>query len=167
MNTAFIALGANLGDRLDNMKRAIARLSAEEGISIRTVSPLYETVPVGGPVQGRFLNACAVLKTALPPEELLLKLLSIEDQLGRMRDERWGPRLIDLDLLSYEEVTLKTPILELPHPRLAERDFVLIPLFDIAPDLLISGLDMTVSDIIAARGPATGVNLFRLSGWHE
>lgn len=160
-------MGTNLGNRLKNLKLAIEFISAEEGVAVQTVSPVYETEPLGGPMQDPFLNACALLKTTLPPDALLSIMLKIEDKMGRIREEKWGPRLIDLDLLAYENAMINTPALELPHPRMAERDFVLIPLFDIAPDLLISGLDKTVRDILSARKPSPDVKLFLPSGWHE
>ncbi len=142
-------------------------LSAQDEIKIQAVSPIYETAPLGGPKQGPFLNACALLETALPPEELLEKIQEIENALGRVREERWGPRLIDLDILTYENCLITTPTLELPHPWLAERDFVLIPLFDIAPELFISGINKTVHTILSNRDPSPDVKLFMPSGWHE
>ncbi len=142
-------------------------LDTEERITVDKVSPVYETSPLGGPRQGSFLNACALLKTSLPPEELLSKMLNIEDRLGRVREERWGPRLIDLDLLVYKDSVIKTANLELPHPRLAERDFVLIPLFDIAPELLIPGTNKTVQDLLSGRNPSSDVKHFLSSGWQK
>ncbi len=142
-------------------------ISDQEEIKVQSVSPLYETAPLGGPKQGPFLNACALLETALLPEELLEKMQEIENALGRVREERWGPRLIDLDILTYEGSLINTPTLELPHPRLAERDFVLIPLFDIAPELFISGINKTVHTMLLNRDPSPDVKLYMPSGWHE
>ncbi len=160
-------MGTNLGNRLENLQRAIEMLSVRQGITVQAVSPIYETAPLGGPKQGPFLNACALLETALTPEELLEKMQEIEKTLGRVREERWGPRLIDLDILTYEDCLITTPTLELPHPRLDERDFVLIPLFDIAPELFIPGTNKTVHAILSDRDPSPDVKLFMPSGWHE
>ncbi len=164
---AYIGLGSNLGNRLQILKAALTMLDTEERIAVDKVSPVYETSPLGGPRQGPFLNACALLKTSLPSEELLSKMLNIEDRLGRVREERWGPRLIDLDLLIYKDSVIKTANLELPHPRLAERDFVLIPLFDIAPELLIPGINKTVQALLSDRNPSSEVKLFLSSGWQK
>lgn len=117
-------------------------------------------------MQGPFLNACAEINTSLSPERLLSKMLAIEDKLGRVRDERWGPRLIDLDLLVYAEKVIDTEFLQLPHPRMEERDFVMVPLKDIAPDLVIPGLDQSVSEILAKREVGSDIKLYAPSGWH-
>ncbi len=164
MPTAFISLGSNLGDRVVYLKEALLRLEREP-VSLRAVSPLYETAPVGGPPQGFFLNACASFNTALPPATLLRRMQVIETALGRKRLERWGPRIIDLDLLTYGNVIMRTPALELPHPRLAERDFVLQPLSVIAPDLEIPGTGKNVSRLLEERPPAVDVQLYRAS-WY-
>ena len=167
MKTAYIALGSNLGDRIAILKRALELLNDLQEASVAKVSPVYETVPVGGPDQGPFLNACASLKTELPPEELLLKMLHIEDELGRVRAERWGPRLIDLDLLIYEDETVNTALLELPHPRLAERGFVLVPLADIAPGLCVQGHNKTVSELLSQLPPTEDIRLFLPDNWFK
>src|SRR5262249_16925250 len=116
--TAYIALGTNLGDRQVNLDRALEMLRATPGITVGPVSTYHETDPVGGPPdQGKYLNAAAALETSLSPHELLRVLLDIENQLGRVRNERFGPRTIDLDLLLYGNQTCQTPELTLPHPR--------------------------------------------------
>ncbi len=166
MKTAYIALGSNMGDRLEYLKQALAMLSAEKKISLQAVSAVYETAPVGGPEQGSYLNACSALVTDFTPVLLLHKLLETEELMGRVREERWGPRVIDLDLLIYNKVMMNTPFLELPHPRLVSRDFVLVPLADIAPDLLITGQGVTVREILEARKPASDVKLFLAPSWH-
>ncbi|MBN2192233.1 MAG: 2-amino-4-hydroxy-6-hydroxymethyldihydropteridine diphosphokinase [Polyangiaceae bacterium] len=127
-----IGLGGNLGDRVAALAagaRAVGRLG-----SISGVSSLFETDPVGGPAQGRYLNAAILLRTPGSPKWLLDGLLSVEIALGRVRRERWEPRLIDLDLLWAGEVVLADPELVLPHPRLRERAFALIPLLELVPD---------------------------------
>ncbi len=166
-NKAYISLGTNLGNRLDNLTRALNMLQKETGVKIIAVSALYETAPVGGPEQGPFLNACAILETALSPTKLLLEMLAVEDRLGRVRKERWGPRVIDLDLLIYAEIRMTTPLIGLPHPRLIERDFVLVPLADIAPELIIPGQSKKVADLLAARPGTEDVKLFLPAGWHS
>jgi 2-amino-4-hydroxy-6-hydroxymethyldihydropteridine diphosphokinase len=165
MTAAHIALGTNLGDRAYNLRTALELLAQTADISITAVSAIYETAPVGGPEQAPYLNACAALSTELPPTSLLLMMLDIEEKMGRVRKVRWGPRIIDLDLLLYGEIMMNTPLLELPHPRMSERDFVLIPLADIAPDLNIPGLNRTVAMILASRPDNEDVKLFLPTGW--
>lgn len=160
MKTAYIALGTNLGERLENLKRAVELIDKVDALEIKSVSSVYETRPVGGPEQSNYLNACALIKSELTPTLLLLKLLEIENIMGRVREERWGPRIIDLDLLVYENVIMNTPLLELPHPRLTERDFVLIPLCDIAPDLVITGGGKTVYNLLSTRPRADDVTRY-------
>jgi 2-amino-4-hydroxy-6-hydroxymethyldihydropteridine diphosphokinase len=166
-NPAYIALGSNLGDRLQYLKQALDLLQQKAGTKVTALSAIYETAPVGGPGQDAFLNACAAVETALSPTKLLLEMLAIEDKLGRVRLERWGPRVIDLDLLICGKVQMNTPLLELPHPRLSERDFVLVPLADIAPALVIPGLGMKVADILKARPQTEDIKLFLPAGWYS
>jgi 2-amino-4-hydroxy-6-hydroxymethyldihydropteridine diphosphokinase len=137
--TAFVGIGSNLGDRETNLRRAFELLSAEDGIDVVAVSEIRETEPVGPVEQGPFLNGAVQVETSLPPAELLERLLSVESRLGRVRDERWGPRTIDLDLLLYGDETLDEPGLTVPHARLHERRFVLEPLTDLDPGLRIPG----------------------------
>lgn len=133
LTTAYIALGANLGDRERTLRSAIAAL--QQLGSVDAVSSFYETAPVDVTEQPDFLNAVIVLRTTLPPEDLMAALLRIEQQHGRNRSASVpkGPRTLDLDLLSYGDVVMETPMLTLPHPSLAERRFVLVPLMEIAP----------------------------------
>ena len=136
MATALIGLGSNLGDRAAALGKGIELLREESQIRVEAVSSFRESKPVGGPEQGEFLNAAARLETSLAPEEFLARLLAIEDQVGRVRAERWGPRVIDLDLLLYDRVEMKTPTLELPHPRMCYRRFVLEPAAEIAGEMV-------------------------------
>lgn len=128
-----IALGSNLGDSLTILKDALNILAQTPGIVLVTHSSWYQTKPVGPP-QPDYINGCAVLGVQLTPQELLETLLRIEAQLGRVRQERWGPRTVDLDLLLFDDLILETPTLQLPHPRMKERAFVLVPLAEIAPN---------------------------------
>jgi 2-amino-4-hydroxy-6-hydroxymethyldihydropteridine diphosphokinase len=136
VTVAFIGLGSNLGDREGNLRAALARLT-ELG-EVRA-SSFRETDPVGVTDQPKFLNAAAELSTDLPARDLLDALLAIERDLGRdrAREERWGPRTLDLDLLLYGDDVIDEPGLTVPHPRLAERRFVLEPLHELAPGLLL------------------------------
>jgi 2-amino-4-hydroxy-6-hydroxymethyldihydropteridine diphosphokinase len=137
--TAFVGIGSNLGDREGNLRRAVELLSAEDGIDIVAVSQIRETDPVGPVEQGQFLNGAVWIETDLGPRELLERLLTVEQRLGRVRGERWGPRTIDLDLLVYGNQVVDEPGLTVPHPRLHERRFALEPLADLAPGLEIPG----------------------------
>jgi 2-amino-4-hydroxy-6-hydroxymethyldihydropteridine diphosphokinase len=140
MVVVHIGLGANLGDREATIRAALDRLDGEDGIQVVRVSSLRETDPVGYTDQPRFLNGVAELETELAPRELLERLLSVERVLGRVREgPRYGPRTIDLDLLLYGDAVVDEPGLRIPHPRLAERRFVLEPLAELEPDLVVPG----------------------------
>jgi 2-amino-4-hydroxy-6-hydroxymethyldihydropteridine diphosphokinase len=153
--TAFIALGSNLGDRLSHLRAAAEALARHPAVSRIIRSRIYETPPVGGPEgQGAFLNAALQLETTLSARELLELLLAIERSRGRERTARWGPRTLDLDLLLYGSESIREPGLTVPHPRLAERNFVLAPLCNLAPDLIIPGRGQTVSELLASAGSA-------------
>ena len=134
---AFVGLGSNLGGREAPRGKALEGLGGTEGIEVVAVSSFRETDPVGVVDQPRFVNAAAALETRLRPRELLERLLDVERSLGRDRavEERWGPRAVDLDLLLYGSESIDEPGLEVPHPRLAERAFVLEPLLELDPDL--------------------------------
>jgi len=144
---AYVGLGANLGPREVTLLRAVDLLAAAHGIEIVAVSRLRETDPVGVVEQPAFLNGAVAIDTTLDPRALLDVLLETERALGRVRDERWGPRTIDLDLLVYGDQVVDEPGLRVPHPRLAERRFALDPLADLDPALEIPGL----GNVAAAR----------------
>ncbi|MBF2075492.1 MAG: 2-amino-4-hydroxy-6-hydroxymethyldihydropteridine diphosphokinase [Synechococcales cyanobacterium C42_A2020_086] len=144
---AAIALGSNLGEPAVILKLALKQLAQTPGLILQAQSPFYQTVAVGPP-QPDYLNACALLGTTLTPQDLLATLLSIEADFGRVRRERWGPRLLDLDLLLFDQVILNHPNLTLPHPHLTERAFVLVPLSDIAPDWREPVSGMTILDLV-------------------
>jgi 2-amino-4-hydroxy-6-hydroxymethyldihydropteridine diphosphokinase len=138
MTRVFIGLGANIGRREENLNRALELIGATPGIEVVAVSSFRETDPVGYLGQPRFLNAAAELQTGLSPRELLDRLLGIERELGRTREgRRFGPRTIDLDLLLYGNETIDEPRLQIPHPRLHERRFVLEPLEELDPQLVV------------------------------
>lgn len=128
-----IALGSNLGDSRSTLESALKILDRTAGIQLKKRSMWYKTAPVG-PSQPDYLNGCALLEVQLTPQELLTVLLNIERQFGRIRQERWGPRTLDLDLLLFGDLILETAELQIPHPRMNERAFVLVPLTEIAPD---------------------------------
>jgi dihydropteroate synthase len=135
-----LALGGNVGDKANNLRRALSAIAAEPGVELTAVSRLYRTPPWGKTDQDWFVNACALGRTSLAPEALLERVKRLEVELGRKPTERWGPRVIDIDLIAYDEVALKTERLTLPHPELFNRAFVLVPLAEIVPDLVIGGV---------------------------
>jgi 2-amino-4-hydroxy-6-hydroxymethyldihydropteridine diphosphokinase len=139
MATAFVGIGSNLGDRETHLRSAIDLLAAEDGIALVAVSRLRETEPVGPVEQGPFLNGAVQVTTELPPGQLLERLLAVEQRLGRVRAERFGPRTIDLDLLLYGDEVVEEAGLTVPHPRLHERKFALEPLAELAPGLVVPG----------------------------
>src|SRR5215213_5551766 len=133
-HTVYLALGTNLGNRLANLKQAIAALTPQ--LDVKATSQVYETPPWGFEDQPKFLNQVIKAKTYLNPEPLLKHLKRLEVALGRKESFTNGPRLIDIDILFYDDLVLENPSLVIPHPRLHERGFVLLPLMDIAPDLI-------------------------------
>jgi 2-amino-4-hydroxy-6-hydroxymethyldihydropteridine diphosphokinase len=138
--TAYIGIGSNLGDRRRLIRQALDLLGAQADVEVAALSTIRETEPVGIVDQPRFLNAAARLETELAPRELLDRLLAVERDLGRVRVERYGPRTIDLDLLLYGDEVVDEPGLRVPHPRLGERRFVLEPLLELDPGLVVPGL---------------------------
>jgi 2-amino-4-hydroxy-6-hydroxymethyldihydropteridine diphosphokinase len=146
MTLAYVGLGSNLGDRRRVLASALAELEP------RRVSSVVETEPWGKTEQPRFLNAVAEIETQEEPRALLARLMDVEARHGRERTERWGPRTLDLDLLLYGDRRVKEPGLEVPHPRLAERRFVLEGLAELCPDATVPGLGRTVRELLEARG---------------
>jgi dihydropteroate synthase len=145
-----LALGGNVGDKARSLRRALRAIASEPGVELTAVSRLYRTAPWGKTDQDWFVNACALGRTTLAPEALLDRVKKLEVELGREPTERWGPRVIDIDLIAYDDVTLKTERLTLPHPELFNRAFVLVPLAEIASDLVIAGV--RVGDAAARLG---------------
>ncbi len=147
--TAYIAIGSNLGDRAKFCYQAVAAISAHEQISLTRLSPLIETAPVGGPANSPpFLNGAIAIETTLGSHALLRELMHIEQSLGRNRREKWEPRTIDLDLLLYADKIVSSDELIVPHPMMHQRTFVLEPLALIAPDVVHPTLQMTVKGLL-------------------
>ena len=134
MSYAYLGLGSNVGDRETQLDQAIHILNEIEGINVTQTSLIYETDPVGYVEQPQFLNQCIEIQTTLTPRDLLNACLETEQQLHRVRDVRWGPRTLDVDILLFDKQIINEDDLVIPHPRMLERSFVLIPLNDIAPD---------------------------------
>lgn len=151
MALVYVALGTNLGDRGDNIKRARQELAKLSKTVLIDNAPVYETRPVGGPAgQENYYNSACLLETALEPMALLAELQKIERGLGRMRgtETRWGPRVIDLDIVLWDDRVIEEPKLVVPHPRMAERAFVLKPLSDLDRDLMHPVLELTVLELL-------------------
>jgi 2-amino-4-hydroxy-6-hydroxymethyldihydropteridine diphosphokinase len=158
MSTVFLSLGTNLGDRMSHLNAALDTLPPD--VQITKKSPVYETPPWGYEDQGPFLNMVVEGQTELEPVALLARLKQMETDLGRRPSFRWGPRIVDMDILFYDEMVLETPELTIPHPRLQERSFVLVPLADIAPDWKHPVLNKTVREMLAAVD-AAGIKPFQ------
>lgn len=162
-----IALGSNLGDRLENLRVGIDEMAAADGVVIGAVSNLYETAPVGGPdEQGPYLNAALVLTTTLDAAELLALMHRIEAFRERERIVHWGPRTLDLDLLVFGDLVSNVPSLQVPHPRQHERRFVLVPVCDVAPDLAHPLLGRTMRELLDELPVEAGDLTAIADDWH-
>lgn len=144
---AAIALGSNIGDSREILEAAIATLAKTPGIVLEAKSHWYKTKAVGPP-QPDYLNGCVIVRIFMLPQLLLETLLAIEQKFGRVRQERWGPRTLDLDLLLYDDLIVDTPTLQIPHPRMRERAFVLVPLTEIAPDWVEPVSGCVIKDLV-------------------
>lgn len=154
-NLAYLSLGSNVGDRESHLRSAITRLSAIG--EVKSVSSLYETEPVEFTEQALFLNSAVALETSLTPLELMTQLLDIERSLGRERIQKKGPRTIDIDILLFADVIVDSAALTIPHPAMAQRRFVLVPLAEIAPDAVQPGLQKTVRKLLEELPPGQNV----------
>jgi len=143
----FLGIGSNLGDKAQNLRRALTELERRE-VSIRRCSAFYRTAPWGIEAQDHFLNAVCEVQCAHSPRTLLDLVLAIETDMGRIRQQKWGPRLIDIDLLEFHRRTMESERLTLPHPYYPVRDFVLVPLAELEPDWIPTGYQQTVSQLI-------------------
>ncbi|MFM1818451.1 MAG: hypothetical protein RIS61_49 [Actinomycetota bacterium] len=140
MSKSYLSIGSNLGDRFEYLQNAVLEICNNSQISKVKVSSIYETTPVGGPRQDDFLNAVVEIETQLSPKELLTFAQQLEHKANRVRTEHWGPRTLDVDILDYENEVSNSSELTLPHPRISERAFVVVPWLEIAPNVVISDL---------------------------
>ncbi len=163
LKTSYLSLGANLGDRVEKMREAVRLIGDFCGCEISAVSPLYRTQPVGLKNQPDFLNAVIEVKTTLNPNELLKNCQELENRLGRKRTIRWGPRVIDIDILLYESVEINDESLIIPHPRMMERAFVLVPLAEIAPNLVLPSGDL--ASAVAETVDKSGIEQVQDGAW--
>ena len=158
MTRAYLGLGANLGDRLESLRRAVALLGGR-GVRVLRSSRVYETDPVGGPDQPDFLNAVVEVEAPGSARELLEACLAVEEEMGRVRAERWGPRPIDVDVLTFGDEEHDEPGLQVPHPRMYERAFVLVPLLELEADPMLPG-GRRLRDLRLGPEALTGVRPF-------
>ena len=154
MTEVGIGLGSNIGDKAGNIAKAVALLRARGALEQIEMSPLYRTPPWGVTEQDWFVNACLAAQTRLAPLELLATLQKVEHDMGRVRVQRWGPRLIDLDILYFDDIAAHSAALTLPHPEMHNRGFVMIPLAEIRPELMLAGASARV---LAERFAGEGV----------
>ncbi len=164
MTQVALGLGANLGDRLEALSAAIDVFDRDPAVNLTAVSSVYETDPVGGPDQPQFLNAVLLIDTSLSPVEVLALAHLAESELARVRDVRWGPRTLDVDILNYGQVERDEDVLTLPHPRAAQRGFVLVPLAEVAPDLQLAGQSQRVRELVEQLPSAEIRGVRRLDG---
>ena len=153
MHTIYLGLGTNLGDRLRNLQKAISSLSSV--MTVTAVSPIYQSDPWGVTDQPPFLNLCLQATTNLNPHTLLHYLKNLETELGRQKTIKWGPRLIDIDILFYDDKIVQTNNLTIPHPHMAERAFVIVPLADIAPNVYHPVFNKTIAELKTAVDQTT------------
>ncbi|MGB9678908.1 MAG: 2-amino-4-hydroxy-6-hydroxymethyldihydropteridine diphosphokinase [Thermoanaerobacteraceae bacterium] len=164
MNNVYLSLGSNLGDKEENIKNAVLSLGKRQGIKLKKVSPMYETKPVGYKDQDMFLNIAIQIETDLDPYKLLEIIHEIEKEMKRERIIRWGPRTIDIDILLYNEININNIYLTIPHPRMWERAFVLIPLSNLNP--YIKKNDIYIKDLIEKLTDKNDVVMYK-NNWYK
>jgi 2-amino-4-hydroxy-6-hydroxymethyldihydropteridine diphosphokinase len=164
VHSAFLGIGGNLGDRLGFLTEAVRRLHQPPRMRVDAVSSVYESKPLGAATQPDYLNAVLRVATLHSPHELMAECLRIETALGRVRRERWGPRTIDIDILLYDDATIADAALTLPHPQMRARNFVLIPLAEIAPDLVLGGASIQT---FAGRIDSAGLRKLGRLEWEQ
>lgn len=160
-NVAFISLGSNIGNRLGYLKQAIQSLSNYSEVQIEKLSSIYETEPIGYTDQSQFLNMVIKLSTSLSPPQLLTVCLDVEREIGRIREFKWGPRVIDLDILLYNKENIVMEDLQIPHPRMNERAFVLIPLMEIDSSLVLPSSNAPLVEVLDEIPDKEGVRLWK------
>ncbi|HDP35628.1 MAG TPA: 2-amino-4-hydroxy-6-hydroxymethyldihydropteridine diphosphokinase [Candidatus Hydrogenedentes bacterium] len=156
-STVYLCLGANLGDRLLALRQSVRHLDERDDLNVRKVSGAYETEPWGLPEQPKFLNIAVEIETALAPLELLHAVKALEKRMGRLPEERWGPRPIDIDIILWGRLVMRTPELTLPHEHFRVRHFVLAPLAEIAPCALDPETGLTVSELLHDIEPQAAI----------
>ncbi|QTD40274.1 2-amino-4-hydroxy-6-hydroxymethyldihydropteridine diphosphokinase [Sporosarcina sp. Te-1] len=164
MNTAYISIGSNIGDRLHQLMDAVRSLQGNDGITVVNLSSVYETIPVGYTEQSDFLNLVVMVETTLSAQDLLSVCQKIENEQGRVRTIRWGPRTVDLDILLYNNDNIESENLLVPHPRMRERAFVLIPLLELAPliEHPVTGLPFAAAPAVLDSGVVRWMEAKRL-----
>ncbi|MEH7886636.1 2-amino-4-hydroxy-6-hydroxymethyldihydropteridine diphosphokinase [Bacillus sp. JJ1609] len=160
-NQAYIALGSNMGDRYEYLKKAILLLESHKEVSVVNTSSIFETDPVGFTDQDQFLNMAVQVSTSLKPLELLDECLKIEEELGRKREIRWGPRTLDLDILMYNQENIETEKLTIPHPRMSERAFVILPLLEMDPNLMLPTMEKPLKTCLQSIPDKEGVRIWK------
>jgi 2-amino-4-hydroxy-6-hydroxymethyldihydropteridine diphosphokinase len=160
-NLAYIALGSNMGDRFEYLKKAIFLLNSHDEIRVVNTSSIYETDPVGFTDQAQFLNMAVQVITRLKPHELLDECLRIEEEFGRKREIRWGPRTLDLDILLYNQENIETEKLTIPHPRMSERAFVILPLLEMDPNLMLPTMEEPLESCLQSIPDKEGVRIWK------
>ncbi|MGN4127691.1 2-amino-4-hydroxy-6-hydroxymethyldihydropteridine diphosphokinase [Lysinibacillus sphaericus] len=167
MNKVFLSIGTNIGERYENLQHAIKMLMDKERIEVIRVSSIYETAAVGYTDQADFLNIAVYVKTSYSSSEMLEICQSVENELGRIREFRWGPRIIDLDILLYNHENIETESLIVPHPRMYERAFVLVPLIEITPTPVGEQLQLAHETLKQLNCEKEGVTLWKESLEHD
>lgn len=166
MSRAFLSMGSNMGDRLAYLRQGIQGLQQAPGVRVKALSSVYETEPVGVTGQDRYLNLVAEIETALSPHQLLVACQAVELANGRVRTVRWGPRTLDIDLLLYDDILVETPDLVIPHPRMHERAFVLVPLAEIDEAIAVRGKPIGEWIEAVTRAGEQGIDVFcDTRGW--